>query len=127
VNLAVKDLDKSKAFFTALGFSFDPRFTNDQAASLIIAENNIYAMLMTEDFFRTFTPKTLVDARTSTEVLLCLSCESQEETDALVARAVAAGGTVPHPPEDHGFMYSYGFEDLDGHNWGLAYMRSMPA
>lgn len=122
VNLPVADLEKSKAFFTALGYAFDPRFTNDQGASMVIADGSIYAMLLTEDFFRTFTAKPIVRAQDATEVLLCLSCESREEVDSLVAKAVAAGGRAPRPAQDHGFMYGHGFEDLDGHIWELVYM-----
>jgi predicted lactoylglutathione lyase len=122
VNLPVRDLDKSKAFFTALGYQFDPRFTNEQGASMVIADGSIYAMLLTEDFFRTFTAKPIVRALEATEVLVCLSCDSREEVDELVAKAVAAGGRAPRPPQDHGFMYGHGFEDLDGHIWELVYM-----
>lgn len=121
VNIAVNDLPKSKAFFEKLGLTFNAQFTNDQAASLEIGEN-IYAMLLVKEFFKTFTHKTLVDASTSTEVLICLSCESRAEVDALVAKAVAAGGKTPRPVQDYGFMYSHGFEDLDGHIWELMYM-----
>ena len=121
VNIAVNDLPKSKAFFEKLGLTFNAQFTNDQAASLEIGEN-IYAMLLVKDFFKTFTHKTLVDASTSTEVLICLSCESRAEVDALVAKAVAAGGKTPRPVQDYGFMYSHGFEDLDGHIWELMHM-----
>ena len=121
VNIAVNDLPKSKAFFEKLGLTFNAQFTNEQAASLEIGEN-IYAMLLVKEFFKTFTHKTLVDASTSTEVLICLSCESRAEVDALVAKAVAAGGKTPRPVQDYGFMYSHGFEDLDGHIWELMHM-----
>ena len=121
VNLAVADLPKSKAFFGALGLTFDPRFTNDQGACLVLGEN-IFAMLLVKDFFKSFIDKTLVDAHSATEALLCLSCESRAEVDGLVAKALAAGGKAPRPPQDHGFMYGHGFEDLDGHLWELAYM-----
>jgi predicted lactoylglutathione lyase len=122
VNLPVKDLEKSKAFFSALGYSFDPRFSNGSAAMMVIADGSIHAMLTTEDFFRTLIDKPLVQAKEANEVVLCLSCESREEVDSLIARAVAAGGRTPHPPEDHGFMYDQGFEDLDGHLWNLVWM-----
>ena len=121
VNLAVDNVERSKAFFSALGFSVEPRFSNDQAVSLILGEN-IYAMLLVKDMFKGFTPKPLADAKASTEVLVCLSCESRDEVDALVAKALAAGGAAPRPPQDHGFMYGHAFEDLDGHIWELAYM-----
>ncbi len=122
VNLPVSNLDKSVAFFTRLGFKFDPRFTNENATSMIVAEDSIYVMLLVESFFKTFTAKSIADARKSTEVLLCLSCENRAEVDAQVAKAVAAGGTAPRASQDHGFMYQHGFEDLDGHTWELMYM-----
>ncbi|MDR5750687.1 MULTISPECIES: VOC family protein [unclassified Caballeronia] len=121
VNLPVKDLKRSMTFFKALGLSFDPQFTNDKGACLVIGEN-IFAMLLVEDFFQGFTSKAIVDAEQSTEVLVCLSCESRVEVDELVAKAVAAGGRAPRPPLDHGFMYGHGFEDLDGHIWELVHM-----
>ena len=126
VNLPVKDLDKSVAFFTALGYTFNPQFTDDNATCMIISENSIYAMLLTETFFKTFTDKPIINAKEMTEVLTCLSCESREEVDDLVAKALAAGGKAPRAPQDHGFMYAHGFEDLDGHIWELAYMSGMP-
>jgi len=122
VNLPVKNLEKSKAFFTALGYGFNAQFTDANAACLVIEEGSIHAMLLVEDFFKTFTDKSIADTRHSTEVLLCLSCESRAEVDELVAKAVAAGGTTPRPPQDYGFMYGHGFEDIDGHLWELTYM-----
>jgi predicted lactoylglutathione lyase len=127
VNLPVKDLDKSKAFFTALGYSFNPQFTNDSGACMVIAEGSIYAMLLTEPFFKTFIDKPIVQAKEATEVLVCLSCESRDEVDGLVAKAIAAGGRAPRPPQDHGFMYGHAFEDLDGHIWELAWMNTEAA
>jgi len=88
---------------------------------MIISEGSIYAMLLTEPFFKTFIDKPIVQAKEATEVLVCLSCESREEVDTLIARAAAAGGRIPHPPEDHGFMYDQGFEDIDGHLWNLVW------
>ena len=121
VNLPIKDMERSKAFFQALGFSFNPQFTNEQGACMVIGED-IFVMLLTEPFFQTFTKKPVADANKSTEVLTCLSCDSREEVDELVRKARAAGGKVPNAPQDHGFMYGHGFEDLDGHIWELAYM-----
>lgn len=121
VNLPVKDLARSRAFFSSLGFEFNPQFSNDEGACMIIGEN-IFAMLLVERFFQSFTSKPIADARNSTEVLTCLSCESREEVDALVAKALAAGGRAPNPKQDHGFMYGHGFEDLDGHVWELSWM-----
>lgn len=122
VNLAIGDMQKSQAFFKQLGFTFNPQFTNDQGACMVISDD-IYAMLLTRDFFKGFTSKALVDAKQATEVLICLSCDSRAEVDDVVARAVAAGGTAPREPQDHGFMYAHGFEDLDGHIWELVYME----
>lgn len=122
VNLPVKDLDRAVDFYAALGFSFDPKFTNDKGACMIIADN-IFAMLLLEDFFKTFTPKEICDARRATEVLLCLSCDSRAQVDGLVSEALAGGGGAPRPPQDHGFMYGHAFEDLDGHIWELVFME----
>jgi predicted lactoylglutathione lyase len=122
VNLPVADLDKSKVFFNALGFEFNPDFTNESAACMVVSDT-IYVMLLTRAFFATFTAKPLVDAAHATEVLVCLSCDSQDEVDDLVANARRAGGRVPREAQDHGFMYGHGFEDLDGHIWELVYMR----
>jgi uncharacterized protein len=122
VNLPVKDLDKSKAFFAALGYTFNAQFTDANAACMVIQEGSIHAMLLVEDFFKTFTSKSIADTSKSTEVLLCLSCESRAEVDELVAKAKAAGATIPSEPKDYGFMYGHGFQDIDGHLWELMYM-----
>ena len=125
VNLPINDMQASKAFFTALGYGFNPAFTNDQGAAVVLGEN-LFAMLLVRDFFATFIDKPVADAKTATEVLVCLSCDSREQVDSLVAKARAAGGQVPRPPQDHGFMYAHGFEDLDGHVWELVHMTGMP-
>jgi uncharacterized protein len=125
VNLPCKDLPASKAFFEAMGYGFNPQFTNEVAAALVLGEN-LFAMLLSEDFARGFTSKPLVDAKAGTEVLVCVSCDSREEVDALVAKALAAGGTAPRAAIDHGFMYAHGFEDLDGHIWELVFMSGSP-
>jgi len=122
VNLPVKNVERTKAFFSSLGFGFNPDFSNEQALSMVIGEN-IFAMLLAEPFFQGFTKKPLADATKTTEVIVCLSGESRDEVDQLVAKAVAAGATVPNPPQDHGFMYGHGFTDLDGHVWELVYMQ----
>jgi predicted lactoylglutathione lyase len=129
VNLPVRELPRSVAFFTALGFRFNPQFTNEKGTCMIVSENHSYVMLLAQEFFQTFTPKPVADASRSTEVLLCLSCDSRAEVDAQVARAVAAGATTPNPPQDHGFMYQHGFQDLDGHLWELVHMdmNAVPA
>ena len=121
VNLPIQDMERSKAFFAALGFTFNPQFTNDQGACMVIGEG-IHAMLLVQPFFQTFTKKPVANAKETTEVLVCLSCESRAEVDALVGKALAAGGTAPNAPQDHGFMYGHGFEDPDGHVWELVWM-----
>ena len=123
VNLPVKDLKKSIGFFTKLGFTFNPQFSDETATCMIVSED-IFVMLLTHDKFKSFTPKTICDATKSTEVLVCLSCESRENVDDMVRQAVDAGGTTYNQPQDHGFMYGHGFQDLDGHIWELIYMRS---
>ena len=122
VNLPVKDLDRSVAFFTRLGFTFNPDFT-DETATCMVVSDDIFVMLLTEAKFKTFTPKAIADATRSTEVLVCLSCESRAEVDDTVQKAVAAGGTTYSEPQDHGFMYAHGFQDLDGHIWELIAMQ----
>jgi uncharacterized protein len=121
VNLPVKDLKASIEFFTKLGYTFNPQFTDETATCMIISED-IYAMLLTHEKFKVFTPKEICDATKSTEVLVCLSCESREQVDEMVQKAVAAGGTTYNKPQDHGFMYGHGYQDLDGHIWELMWM-----
>lgn len=121
VNLPIRDMARSRAFFSALGFSFNPRFSNDQGACLVI-NDSISAMLLVEPFFQGFTRLPVVDARQATEVLLALSCDSREEVSAFVAKAVAAGATTPNEPKDMGFMVQHGFADLDGHQWEVFWM-----
>ena len=121
VNLPIRDMERSKAFFGALGFSFNPQFTNEQGACMVVSET-IYVMLLVEPFFQTFTKKPVADARQATEVLVCLSCDSRAEVDDLVKKALAAGGSAPNAPQDHGVMYGHGFEDPDGHVWELMWM-----
>jgi hypothetical protein len=122
VNLPVKNLNRSMAFFTGLGYTFEPRFTDETAACMVISDD-IYAMLLTEAKFQEFTPKPLCDAMKNTEVLVCLSCESRAQVDDLVRKALLAGGTTYAEPKDYGFMYGHGFQDLDGHIWELVYME----
>lgn len=121
VNLPVKDVQRSMAFFSALGFSFEPKYTGETSACMII-DDNIFVQLLAESYFQTFTKKPVADATRSTEVLLALSCESRQQVDDTVAKAVAAGGAVARDPQDHGFMYVQAIEDPDGHIWELAYM-----
>lgn len=118
VNLPVKDLKKSKAFWESLGFSFNAQFTDDTAACLVLGEN-ICAMLLTHPKFSGFMPKgkTLADAHASTEVLIAIDVPTKAGVDELVKRAVAGGGKTYNQPQDHGFMYAHAFQDLDGHCW----------
>ncbi len=122
VNLPVADLRRSIAFFSRLGFSFDEKFTDD-SATCMIADDNIFVMLLVRERFQSFTPKPVSDATRSTEVLLCLSRESRAAVDAMVREAVAAGGSTYNDPQDHGFMYGHGFQDPDGHIWELIHMQ----
>ena len=121
INLPVKDLQKTITFFTKLGFSFNAQFTNEKATCMIINEE-AYAMLLVEAFFKTFTPKTLADARQSTEVLLAFSTDSREKVDELFNTALEAGGSEVRATQDLGFMYSRSFNDLDGHIWEIFWM-----
>jgi predicted lactoylglutathione lyase len=122
VNLPVSDLKKSMTFFTSLGFAFNAQFTDETAACMVVSDD-IFVMLLTKPKFKAFTPKEICDATKSTEVLVCLSAESRQKVDELVRKAVAAGGKTYQEPQDHGFMYGHGFQDLDGHIWELAYME----
>ena len=122
VNLPVKHLPRSIEFFTKLGFTFDPKFTDDNATCMIVGEN-IFVMLLVDKFFQTFTSKDICDASKSTEVLVCLSLESRKNVDEMVGKAVAAGAVAAKESKDYGFMYQHGFEDLDGHLWELIYMQ----
>lgn len=121
VNLPVRDLEKSKAFFAALGYSFNPQFTDENAASMVISED-IYAMLLVEPFFKTFTKKEIADADKTTEVIVALSVESRERVDELADAALAAGGQPANDTTDQGFMYGRSFADLDGHIWEVVWM-----
>lgn len=113
INLPVKDLKKSVDFFKSLVFGFNTQFTDEKAACMMMSEH-IFAMLLTEPFFKTFTKKSIADAHKTTEVMLAV--------DAMVASAVAAGGAVYIEPQDHGWMYQHSFADLDGHQWQILYM-----
>ena len=121
VNLPVRDLDRSMAFFKTLGFSFNPHFTDATAACMVIAED-IYAMLLTHQKFEMFATRPISDAHKSTEVLTALSFESKERVDEIVGKAVAAGGHEARKPQDHGFMYTRTFDDPDGHVWEIFWM-----
>ena len=125
INLPVADLLKSVAFYEALGYTRNPQFSNDDGACIVVSDT-IFVMLLTHAKFRAFTPKTICDTRQAVEVLLNLSCENPAQVDALVAKALAAGGSTYDEPEDLGFMYSHSFVDPDGHGWGLFHMSAMP-
>ena len=126
VNLPIQDMARSRAFFEALGLTFNARFTNAQGACLEIGEN-FYAMLLVEPFFQGFTTKPICNAHQATEVLLALSVDSRAEVEEVVRKAVAAGATTPNAPQDHGFMFQHGFADLDGHQWEVFWMDEAAA
>lgn len=121
VNVAIKDIARSVNFFTALGFSFNPKFTDENATCLMISDE-INVMLLTEPFFKGFISKQLANTQTHSEVILALSVDTREAVDAMVEKAKSVGATTPMPPKDYGFMYQHGFEDLDGHLWEVFYM-----
>ncbi|HEY6438008.1 MAG TPA: VOC family protein [Ignavibacteriaceae bacterium] len=127
INLPVKDLKKSMTFFSRLGFSYNMQFTDDNAACMVIGEN-IYAMLLLEKFFKTFTNKEIADARKTTEVLIAIDAESKYAVDEMIKKAIEAGGSTYRNPQDHGWMYGHSFADLDGHQWEVLYidMDKMP-
>lgn len=125
VNLPVKDLKRSVDFFSKLGYTFNPTFTDENATCMILGDN-LYVMLLVEKFFSTFTSKSITDTSKSTEVLNCVACSSRAAVDSLIAKARAAGAQVPREPQDHGFMYAHGYEDLDGHTWELIHIVGEP-
>jgi len=125
INLPVADLATSVAFFKALDFPQNPQFADDTGACIAVSET-VSVMLLTHARFRDFTPKAICDTDQAVEVLLTLRCESREQVDALVAKALAAGGSTYDKPEDYGFMYTHSFLDPDGHGWGLVHMSAMP-
>lgn len=126
VNLPVGNLPASIEFFTRLGFGFNQQFTDETAACMVVSET-IYVMLLTHDKFKMFTPNPIGDARKMTEVLVCLSQPSRAAVDSVVRKAIAAGGNTYNQPQDYGFMYGHGFQDLDGHIWELIYMDEKAA
>jgi hypothetical protein len=121
LNLPVKDLNKSVEFFTKLGYTFNPQFTDEKATCMIISDT-IYVMLLVEPFFQSFTKKDIVDTSKAQECTIALSADSKEAVDELVAKAEAAGATIPNPATDYGFMYQHSYEDLDGHHWEIMWM-----
>ncbi len=123
VNLAVADLNRSMAFFSELGFDFDTRFTNENAACIVVNEQT-YVMLLTEVSFRSFTQRNICDTSTCTEAMIALQCQSREEVDEIVNAALGAGGEYAMAPQDHGFMYGWSFYDPDGHHWEVLWMNT---
>jgi len=121
VNLPVKDLQRTKDFFASLGFSYNPRFSDDKAACMIINQDS-NVMLLKEDFFKTFTRKGVVNAHNCTEVLTSISAESREKVDELIKKAISHGATEAREAEDYGYMYTRSFNDPDGHIWEISYM-----
>lgn len=121
VNLPVRDLAKSMAFFRALGYDFNPQFTDETAACMVVSED-IYTMLLTHVKFQEFTTKLIGDGHQSSEVIVCLSCDSRQEVDDIMNKALAAGATTCRPPQDYGFMYGQSFHDPDGHIWEFVWM-----
>lgn len=122
INLPIKNLEKTKAFFSALGFTFNPQFTDEKAAALVLnEEKGMYAMLLTEEFFKTFTKKTIADATNTIEVINAIGLESREKVDEMMEKAFAAGATKVNEKYDYGWMYGWSFQDLDGHVWEVMY------
>ena len=123
VNLPVTDLPKSKAFYEAVGAANNPAFTDDTAACMVVEEGSIHVMLLTHEKWATFTSKTIPDAHSTAQVLICVSADSREAVDGQVDKAVKAGGKAdPTPTQDFGFMYGRSFEDPDGHIWEVMWM-----
>lgn len=124
INMPVADLKRSVEFWQKLGFTFNPQFTDQNAACLELGGKggNIYSMLLKREFLTRFTKKEVVDASKATEEIQSLALENRQEVDDLVAKAIAAGGKEYRAPEDYGWMYNRNFEDLDGHQWELIYM-----
>jgi len=127
INLPVGDLARATAFYQAVGASKNPQFSDDTASCMVFSDT-IHAMLLTHDKFRQFTPKKISDAKTTSEVLICISAESREAVDDVVSKAAGAGGTTdPSPKQDYGFMYGRSFEDPDGHIWEVMWMDAEAA
>ncbi len=118
----MKDLDRAVEFFTKLGFKFNPQFTDKNATCMIISED-IFVMLLVEEFFKTFTKKEICNTSKNIEAIIALSAESKEKVDEMINKAIEAGGAEPRKPQDHGWMYDRAFEDIDGHLWEIIYMN----
>ena len=122
VNLPVKDLNRAVEFFTKLGFKFNPQFKDKNATCMIINED-IFVMLLVEEFFKTFTKKEICNTSKNIEAIIALSADSRENVDEMINKAIEAWGTEPRKPQDHGWMYDRAFEDIDGHLWEITYMN----
>ena len=122
VNLPIRDLNKSVAFFTKLGFSFNPQFTDENATCMIVGED-IFVMLLVEKFFKSFTKKEVCDTSKYTEAIVAISVDSREKVDQLINKAIEAGGSEPREKQDHGWMYGRSFEDIGGHLWEAFFME----
>ncbi len=123
INLATKDVAATKQLFAGIGFPINPKFSNDDGICVVIAEN-ISVMLISENHFKNFTSKKIANSQDTAETLLCITCKSRDEVDALVAKAKLLGAKVTREPEDHGWMYSRWFDDFDGRSWELSYMET---
>lgn len=121
VNLPTSDLDRSKAFYEALGCEINPLFTDENAACVVWSED-VFFMVLTREYFGTFTDKTVVDAKAAAQVLVALSRDSRDDVDDVLAKGLAAGGSEPREPQDLGFMYSRDLEDPDGNVLEFLYM-----
>jgi uncharacterized protein len=125
INLPVKNVAATRAFYTALGFGINEQFSGDHAICVLLGKES-FAMMLGHDFFKGFTPRPIADATQATEVLTALQLESREAVDAIMTAALANGGTEVREPQDLGFMYSRAFADLDGHIWEPLHMNAMP-
>ena len=121
INLPVKDLEKSMNFYTKMGFSNNPNFSDDSAKCMVFSEE-IYVMLLTHDRFKTFITKPITDVSKTISALLSISVESVDKMNEIVTNALTAGGNEPIEPKDHGFMQQRTLEDLDGHTWEIFFM-----
>lgn len=127
INLPVSDLERAKAFHEAIGFRIEPKFTDENASCVVIDEEHVYLMLLTREYFGTFTTKTIIEPRSHVQSLTALSLDSREAVDRVLERGVAAGGSEPHEPRDLGFMYSRDLEDPDGHIFEFFWMDPVAA
>lgn len=126
INLPVRDLQKSMAFFSGLGFTFEPRFTNQDAACMILGPDS-FVMLLVERFYKTFTSKQIADTARISEAIIAISAESRTKVDEMVRKALAAGAGAFREPEEQGTMYGWSFQDLDGHLWEVFHMEEPAA